>query len=502
MPADFEIVHRAPKEHIGWDVPKLSPVLLFGLIFSVASWSNAQSSVRFEFLPPEVDGTYSLGIYDSKGALVRSLAKASGEEAFKIGLNGFIATWDGIQEDGRPAPAGVYRTHGFVVPKITLVPAGGAAPVPVAEPVAPFREAEVVGMTATDAPFVLGVGTDGARKIWIGAPGAPISATIEGLGAGATSAAEIRHPMAEGFCVGCADGLFMIDAKGWKAAQLFESTTPVWVAYQGDTIATIFGAEFGATGLKEEDTYQKEEIPAGLRPMPGPDAKSWYLAGADGSIFKKIQGDPALIPFQYEKFGKLVAAATGAEGSIWLVETGEDGTWELRQFAADGEFLRQLPGGNTTILGLASSTKSDALALLRKEGDESIQLVTLTRKPTTQEAESEVVDFEEWTAMLVAPPAKPSKTVEVRLTKNPLEPGKAPNLAVRAGVDAEGIFVQTEEGLFLKRLLSEQGIKNATLGKTAEGLVLRVFGTGEPRSWVIKGLERAMEFKPGEVEYP
>jgi hypothetical protein len=72
-------------------------------------------SVRISFLPPPLDGTISLGIYDAKGKLVRVLHREADINEFKIGTDALSTTWDGKDDAGENVPAGRYSAHGFVV---------------------------------------------------------------------------------------------------------------------------------------------------------------------------------------------------------------------------------------------------------------------------------------------------------------------------------------------------------------------------------------------------
>ena len=72
-------------------------------------------SIRISFLPPPLDGTISLGIYDAKGKLVRVLQREADINEFNIGTDALSATWDGKDDAGESAPAGKYSAHGFVV---------------------------------------------------------------------------------------------------------------------------------------------------------------------------------------------------------------------------------------------------------------------------------------------------------------------------------------------------------------------------------------------------
>src|SRR5881398_3175215 len=99
-----------------------------GVIF-LATWANAQESpspspspsatearnVRISFLPPPLDGTISLGIYDAKGKLVRVLFREADINEFDIGSDALSTTWDGKDDAGDNVPPGKYSAHGFVV---------------------------------------------------------------------------------------------------------------------------------------------------------------------------------------------------------------------------------------------------------------------------------------------------------------------------------------------------------------------------------------------------
>ena len=72
-------------------------------------------NVRISFVPPPLDGTISLGIYDAKGKLVRVLFREADINEFTIGHDALSTTWDGKDDAGENAPPGKYSAHGFVV---------------------------------------------------------------------------------------------------------------------------------------------------------------------------------------------------------------------------------------------------------------------------------------------------------------------------------------------------------------------------------------------------
>lgn len=89
------------------------------LISSTVASFSAPSAV-FEFALPELEGTISLGVYDKSGKLIRTLAQYAPVSSFQTGLNGLIAAWDGVTNEGTKAPPRQYEVKGFVVGKMKI----------------------------------------------------------------------------------------------------------------------------------------------------------------------------------------------------------------------------------------------------------------------------------------------------------------------------------------------------------------------------------------------
>jgi hypothetical protein len=78
--------------------------------------ASKPGQVQITFLPPPMEGTVSLGIYSKAGKLVRALKReAVPAKDFVVGLNGLITIWDGKDDQGAPAPKGVYSVRGYMV---------------------------------------------------------------------------------------------------------------------------------------------------------------------------------------------------------------------------------------------------------------------------------------------------------------------------------------------------------------------------------------------------
>ena len=72
-------------------------------------------NVRISFVPPPLDGTISLGIYDRAGKLVRVLHQEAKLNEFKIGADALVTQWDGKNDDEEDLPAGKYHARGYLV---------------------------------------------------------------------------------------------------------------------------------------------------------------------------------------------------------------------------------------------------------------------------------------------------------------------------------------------------------------------------------------------------
>ena len=96
----------------------------FGLLAQQSPGPTAASasgkSVRITFLPPPIEGTLSLGIYDGGGKLVRVLQREADVDDFEIGKDSLGATWDGKNNAGETMPAGKYHARGYSVGEVEV----------------------------------------------------------------------------------------------------------------------------------------------------------------------------------------------------------------------------------------------------------------------------------------------------------------------------------------------------------------------------------------------
>jgi len=96
--------------------------------------ASTARTVQLRFVPPPMEGTISLGIFDSNDKLARVLHREAKVDNFTIDENALKTTWDGKSDTGEDLLPGRYRARGYMLarPKVEDVgkvesPPDGAA---------------------------------------------------------------------------------------------------------------------------------------------------------------------------------------------------------------------------------------------------------------------------------------------------------------------------------------------------------------------------------------
>jgi len=92
-----------------------------------ASVSPPARNVPLRFVPPPMEGTISLGIWDSNDKLVRVLRREARIDTFAVEENSLSTTWDGKNDTGEDLPGGKYRARGYLVGKLKIDDLGKAS---------------------------------------------------------------------------------------------------------------------------------------------------------------------------------------------------------------------------------------------------------------------------------------------------------------------------------------------------------------------------------------
>jgi hypothetical protein len=354
-------------------------------------------SIRISFVPPPLDGTISLGIYDAKGKLVRVLFREADINEFTIGHDALSTTWDGKDDAGENVPSGKYSAHGFVVGDLKI---------------------EGIGFFFND---------------WITSADGPRFSRIRSLA--------------------------MRDENLLLSVDLVPPGTG----------HILYDLTDKSVSLKDTD----------------PEASS---EATDGTV--------------------------GRDGTRWVIE-GAD----VKQLAANGDFLRRLPVSpeQPAPKAIAASIKEDKIYLL-EENDKGQRVRALSLAATKAEgAEHPVsewnVDFEKWifahkdfSLLDGKPVSAPGKTeavdkLKVKLQANPLLNDDRVTVELLVGLDADGSFLKTADGLPLCTISETQALVRALLNARAansmdvfqdDGAVVEQFR--------VSGVDQMMTFDCGGFE--
>ncbi len=388
------------------------------------------AGIRITFLPPPMEGTLSLGIYDRKGKLVRVLAREATEKDFTIGLNGLITHWDGRDDAGNPAPAGTYEARGYSV---------GAV------------EVEGVALHGND---------------WIADDDAPRPARIVDLRAREGDEVEVA--------------LETFD----RAPQ----TLPIRFATQPPTL-TVAG---NAVKIDE-----------------GRIALTW-----DGRTRNFPLGE-----------GETVIDATlGTHDRLWMIVQTAAGR-EVRAFTLDGEFLRRLAYAPTdpqprrilAARGTFAGRWSEQIVLLEEnEKMQRVRALALPQKPVATDAPlwETVLEKALWRGgnfdaikdLLIRPdgkPLTPEKEFVVRLINNPLIKDEPATAHVTIGFNERGSFLQTTDGLPLRRVTETPHLQWAVIGREGSGKLLTILQSDGAvvEEFKARKLANMMAFDAGDFEW-
>jgi len=86
--------------------------------------------VRIRFVPPPMEGSISLGIFDEQVKLVRVLHREAKIDKFTVEENSLSTRWDGKNDAGENLPPGKYRARGYLVGKLKIDDVGKVASSP------------------------------------------------------------------------------------------------------------------------------------------------------------------------------------------------------------------------------------------------------------------------------------------------------------------------------------------------------------------------------------
>ena len=355
----------------------------------------APRSIRVSFVPPPLDGTISLGVYDARGKLVRVLFREADINEFNIGSDSLSTTWDGKDDAGENVPPGKYSAHGFVVGDLKI---------------------EGVGFFFND---------------WISSADGPRFSRIKSL------------------------------------------------------------------------AMHDENLVLGVDLVPPGEGHVLYDV-ADKSVTLKDTDSET----------KSDASTPGRDGTRWVIEQAE-----VKQFAANGEFLRRLPSSpdQPPAKAIAASMKEDKIYLLEEnEKAQRVRALSLVAaKGDSKESPTSEwkVDFEKSIAAHknfsiaggkpVTTPAEENipDRVKVKLLANPLLNDDRVAVEMMIGLDADGSFIKAADGLPLCTISETQNLGRALLALNGANTIDVFQDDGAVvEQFRVTGVDQMMSFDCGGFE--
>jgi len=217
-------------------------------------------------------------------------------------------------------------------------------------------------------------------------------------------------------------------------------------------------------------------------------------------------------------------AVIGAGDRVWLVVQTPKGR-EVRTYNFEGEFLRRLayapgdpqPQRVLAALGTFAERWSEQIVLLEQnERVQRVRTLALPQKPADGSApvwetllEKAIWRSETFDAIkdqLHRPDGKlfnPEKEFVVHLIDNPLIKDEPTTAHVTMGFNDKGSFLQTTDGLPLRRVTETPHLLWTVIGKEGSGRLLTVFQSdgAAVEEFKVKKLANMMAFDAGDYEW-
>src|SRR5215510_1675382 len=115
-PGDSPSASISPEPMVPLSIPEQTPT------------PSPARSVRISFVPPPLDGTISLGIYDQTGKIVRVLHQNAKLNDFAIGADALVTRWDGKDDGHQDSPSGRYHARGYLIGPLKREDLGKTSP--------------------------------------------------------------------------------------------------------------------------------------------------------------------------------------------------------------------------------------------------------------------------------------------------------------------------------------------------------------------------------------
>ena len=487
-------------------LPRLCAFAL-ALVFAVSLLQAAPPETQEIAFAVPGQGLITLGVFNKAGKLVRTLHVLDGEDAFRIGLNGYITQWDGRDDAGQKVPAGRYFLRGYLIGDLTVEGeafhfndwvSSAESPTPRRiEDFSMLRGGDLIlaGRTAADQIFC-GRYSNEKGFLW---------------------SREIEAPSTSSILLAATDSAAIVHAgQSWKVFSLEDGSDLSDITLPVDARPTALAADNERVYFFEGDVMKSVTLNGVVSQFKVP-ARFGALAAAEtgiagasgGSVWLSTSGEPfAKIPLP----ASASSLSFGEGKTLWFagVSMDPDASPVVAQANFDGGILRALvpkPGDPRPVLVRASRT-SDVFSVL-EESPGLQKLRVLSRNPEggwSIEWERSIQDAPAFgfvdgqTSANVATVPQPS-SLRFRLDENPLT-GKHDEVTLQAAFGPEGVQLTTADGLPLATVSHSPDIQRVAIqrGPAPDSLRLLQGNAAVVEEYLIQGLRHITPLTAGEVE--
>jgi hypothetical protein len=449
-------------------------------------------------------GRITLGVFDTTGKLVRTLHTMDEEDAFRVGLNGYITKWDGLDDAGNRAPAGHYHVRGYLIEDVTV---DGVA--------YHFND----WMTDDDDPslrhivdfaflpggdvLLLAISADGSLLATRYSPESGFVWVRVVDPSPASDTGKLTTNPTTAFIQQAGSWILLDINTGTPLATPapLPSQDPIAIAALSSTLFTSLEKTITPFSLPSIQAQPSISAPTTLISF---DADNGILAGCgDGSVW--ISED--LKTFQTLPISAR-CVSIGAERTFWYIST--TGTGAVAQAHFNGEILRELERepNSPQPQKIQASRTSDTFAVLETAPDQE-RLRVISRNPNGEWTveweksirESKSFGYVESSVSAQAPETPHLDSLRFRLEENPLT-GEKQELTLRVVFDEEGTQLSTPDGLPLVTISTRSAINRVVMrrGETPNSIHLLQGDGATVEEFHIHGLDKIIPLNAGGID--
>ncbi len=399
--------------------------------------------VRITFLPPPLEGTLSLGIFDKSGKLARSLHREATQKDFVVGLNGYITSWDGNDDTGHAMPAGKYFARGYAVGEVAVEGVAMHCNDWITDEDSP-RIAQLFLIALNDAEDLLvRAKTTGGEAVWL------------------------RWD---------AEGKVHIASEA-ETAMFASLAPPIAVNATGGELEDVRKTRIATPGPeKEKRTF--DGVTKTVASSPGAAGSTWLIdetpTGTEVKQFAESGELLRRLAIPADEPAPIAIAASKARDVIFLLEK-KPGIQRVRGLAleapAEPSSDGQTPVSTWKEFFSKSITASDTFAAVADKFG----------RPK---------------------PFVPETKIRVQLLPNELSQNASPNLDIQIAIDSEGAYLQASDGLLLKRITETPLLKWAVMGREGSRAVTIFQSDGAVvEEFKVRRLAAIMSFDAGDYSW-